>query len=67
MTTIVKCTCKSAFQDDLYGKGNRVHNIGGKDPKKAPRLYCTVCSPSRRLARIDAAKVLDGNRLSSAK
>ncbi len=45
MTKILPCTCKDEFQDKEYGKGMRVHNIGGKGKEKL--AYCTVCSPSR--------------------
>jgi hypothetical protein len=41
--SIVKCTCKHAFQDERYGPGNRVMNpcrpAGGKDTA----VRCTVC------------------------
>lgn len=43
-TVVIKCTCKSEFQDALYGKGLRLHNTSeissGKNKKVA---YCTVC------------------------
>lgn len=39
-TTIVKCSCKHDFQDEKYGKGNRVANLS-KDDKTCT---CTVCS-----------------------
>ena len=32
--------CESKYQDEKYGKGNRVHNER-RDKTKAPR--CTVC------------------------
>lgn len=38
-TVIKKCTCRHEYQDERYGKGNRVHNMT-KDDKNA---YCTVC------------------------
>lgn len=46
MTTIKQCSCKEGpaaeFQDKIYGKGNRVHNIGGS--AKGREIYiCTVC------------------------
>lgn len=42
MTMIIKCDCKSEYQDEKYGKQNRVHNESqAKDKKKA---RCTVCS-----------------------
>ena len=36
----IRCTCKSAFQDSLYGKGNRAFTVN----KKGEQL-CTVCHP----------------------
>lgn len=41
MTVTLKCTCASEFQDKLYGKGIRLHNIREKGDKKL--AYCTVC------------------------
>lgn len=41
-TKIAPCTCKSEYQDKLYGKGMRVHNHGDK----LDTWTCTVCSPS---------------------
>lgn len=35
--TINKCKCENSFQDEKYGKGNRVHSESGKGPK------CSVC------------------------
>ena len=40
MTTIVKCTCKSEYQDKTYGAGNRVANSCVTDGKT---YRCTVC------------------------
>lgn len=37
---IAPCKCQSAFQDEVYGKGNRVWNPTGKD---ATGYRCTVC------------------------
>ena len=37
--TIKKCDCNSKYQDDLYGKGNRVYNLAEKSAKGT----CTVC------------------------
>ncbi len=45
-TIILPCTCKDEFQDRHYGKGMRVHNVGGKGKEK--NAYCTVCSPSQQ-------------------
>lgn len=36
---IIKCDCKHAYQDKLYGAGMRVHT-----PKKSGGWRCTVCS-----------------------
>lgn len=42
MTKIIKCTCQSEFQDQTYGKNNRVANACGDDSK--PSSYrCSVC------------------------
>jgi hypothetical protein len=40
MTKIIKCSCNHDFQDNTYGKGNRVANWAVK--KTAWR--CTVCA-----------------------
>lgn len=43
---ILKCSCRSEFQDRKYGKGMRVHN-----PAKDGALIkynCTVCGPGPR-------------------
>lgn len=37
---IKSCTCKDTFQDNLYGKGNRVHTEGTKGQQ-----HCTKCGP----------------------
>jgi hypothetical protein len=39
MTIEKVCTCQSAFQDRVYGKNVRVHNLGFKNPI----AKCTVC------------------------
>lgn len=38
-TTIKKCTCKSAYQDEKYGQGKRAHNLKADGEKGR----CTVC------------------------
>lgn len=48
-TAILACTCKDEFQDKHYGKGMRVHNVGGKGKERIG--YCTVCSPSTKRVR----------------
>jgi hypothetical protein len=40
---IKKCTCEHVFQDQKYGKGNRVHNKA-KGPNNSVEWRCTVCS-----------------------
>ena len=40
---IAKCNCKHAVQDELHGKGMRVHT---EDNKK--QIHCTVCGPKSR-------------------
>lgn len=41
---ILPCTCVSAFQDDVYGRGMRVHNIGKRAGSGSQRIArCTVC------------------------
>ena len=35
------CTCHHQYQDEKYGQGQRVHNIGAKD------YSCTVCGKSK--------------------
>lgn len=46
--TIVKpCDCKNQFQDEVYSRGNRLHNITA-DSKKAS---CTVCEGGAKYAK----------------
>lgn len=47
MTEIIKCNCKSEFQDELYGEGMRLANVFGKD--KPAGYRCTVCGKEYRL------------------
>ena len=48
---VVKCNCKSEYQDSMYGKGNRVHNVmnngrpTGTNP--TPSARCTVCGKEK--------------------
>lgn len=46
MTKILPCNCVNAYQDEHYGKGNRVMNGKGKDPD-SNGYRCTVCSEIR--------------------
>ena len=44
-TKVIKCSCKHKFQDNEYGKGNRLHNYARKGYLKGdPGWRCTVCS-----------------------
>ena len=36
-TRIIECPCPSPYQDEIYGKGKRMHNLGNDGYK------CTVC------------------------
>jgi len=40
---IIPCKCVHAFQDERYGKGNRVHNKTKKGTPDKPQYRCTVC------------------------
>jgi hypothetical protein len=42
-TKIAKCSCKHDFQDERYGKGNRVFNYCSKNDK----WRCTVCKKEK--------------------
>ena len=37
-TEVRKCDCHNQYQDEVYGKGNRLFNIG-----IGGRFRCTVC------------------------
>lgn len=41
--------CHSEFQDELYGKGNRVHNAQGG--KNEGSFRCTVCGNGKGVVR----------------
>lgn len=41
MSKVLKCSCKSDFQDKTYGKNMRLFNEIGKDGTGGYR--CTVC------------------------
>lgn len=51
---ILKCTCEHEFQDSLYGKGMRVHNVT-KDGSAA----CTVCAPATRHNKLSPGAAID--------
>lgn len=46
MTNIKKCTCKSEYQDEKYGKGMRVHNLCLPTPK-GQECRCVVCNAKK--------------------
>lgn len=43
MTKIIKCNCKHDYQDEKYGKGNRVHNSTARS-NDHKEYRCTVCA-----------------------
>lgn len=43
-TKIVKCDCKSDFQDKEYGKSQRLMNQASAKGSQPKRFRCTVCS-----------------------
>lgn len=46
-TIIMKCNCEHEFQDEVYGKGMRVHNVS-----PSGKAACTVCCPSLRSKQV---------------
>jgi hypothetical protein len=46
-TTIITCTCKSEYQDKLYGKGKRVANVKRAGVGFTGGCVCTVCGKSK--------------------
>ena len=42
-TVILVCRCNNDFQDKRYGRGHRVHNIGGGTKTSGKKATCTVC------------------------
>ena len=47
---ILRCTCENKGQDELHGKGMRVHNLALKGMNTAPGYRCTVCGKIRAAA-----------------
>lgn len=47
MWMIKKCTCKHEDQDQMHGKGNRVHNPTKEDRSTPSKWRCTVCKNVR--------------------
>lgn len=48
MTKELKCTCKSEFQDGMYGKEVRLFNSCGDSKGKITAYRCTVCGKEIR-------------------
>jgi hypothetical protein len=44
VTKIYKCSCSHSYQDEKYGKANRVHN----QMKKEGCWKCTVCGNNKK-------------------
>jgi len=40
---IKTCTCEHKYQDEKYGKGNRVHNYSSKLNQGKGGYRCTIC------------------------
>ncbi len=47
MTKIMHCSCHSEFQDETYGRGNRVFNETYSGTKVSG-YRCTVCGKETR-------------------
>lgn len=41
-TVIIRCNCKSEYQDKVYGNNKRVANVKG-DKADSTKYRCTVC------------------------
>lgn len=52
-TTIERCSCKSEYQDAMYGEGMRVHSAC-KEKDGRQETSCTGCQPPRSMARLIA-------------
>lgn len=48
-TKVMQCDCKHDFQDALYGKGMRLHNVSQGGSGKDKVAYCTVCCPRQQI------------------
>lgn len=48
MTKIDKCDCLHDYQDAVYGRGMRVHNVKSATNKSEERVSCTVCGKGAR-------------------
>jgi len=52
-TEIKKCTCIHVAQDDIFGKGYRVHNQSLRD--RVVKWRCTVCGDVKEGGQIPSA------------
>jgi hypothetical protein len=43
-TIVKRCTCTHAYQDAVYGRGNRVHNAKRGNGGNTGGWRCTVCA-----------------------
>lgn len=48
--------CRSAFQDDLYGRGRRVHNDCKSGTPGVAKIRCTVCKNEQTIGRAEVSK-----------
>lgn len=48
-TKILTCSCKSSYQDEVYGGGKRVHNTKKSADKTPTEARCTVCGTVRSI------------------
>lgn len=53
-TKVIKCICKSEFQDKIYGEGKRLHNMTSKQNNTVAR--CTVCSKENNISSTPSSK-----------
>ncbi len=52
-TQIVSCNCKHKFQDETYGKGQRVTTPNNEEQaKKNFIVRCTVCAREHNLGTV---------------
>lgn len=47
-TRAIPCGCRSAYHDDTYGPGMRLHNLArGKGQASTDTWRCTVCGDKK--------------------
>ena len=65
---IIKCVCTNKFQDDRYGRGNRVMNRKSKATVGQRQSYrCTVCTREHDYGGIVRGKNKKDDRVAEAK